>query len=172
MKRFALTFLLFNGLLLALMLPRYPGIPWVAAEALMVYAVFSLLPPSLFTRVLAGVVGTLYAVLALFTLSDLMLSNLGTGLSLLILTLIYDMAGTGHDTVAVMPAITQDWPEGQAFGYNRIYESTTMDYQGPPFNWVTMPDQYTWSWFQQSVREQAAGPMFAEVASVKGVEQQ
>ena len=81
-------------------------------------------------------------------------------------TLIDDMAGTGHDTVAVMPAITQDWPEGQAFGYNRIYESTTMDYQGPPFNWVTMPDQYTWSWFQRSVREQAAGPMFAEVALI------
>jgi hypothetical protein len=373
LKRFALTLLLFNGLLLALLLPRYPWIPWVAAEALMVCAVFSLLSPSLFSRVLAGVVGTLYAVLALFTLSDLlirqslgrglnlylelgvvgsvvdlMLSNLGTGLSLLILlglllafcglalwvgkllsrlagglhsnfgkaafatgllvvavsfvpqsvvslsaaqlathqiqlaidtrrstaefsqslandpaegkpvalpglasidvifgfiesygissladdrfkhligprldkmeaavsaaglhmvsgrlrspvqggqswlahatllsgqwidtqldyeillashypTLIDDMAETGHDTVAVMPAITQDWPEGQAFGYNRIYESTTMDYQGPPFNWVTMPDQYTWSWFQQSVREQAAGPMFAEVALI------
>ncbi|PFG54083.1 hypothetical protein ATG98_3271 [Marinobacter sp. LV10R520-4] len=373
MKRFALTLLLFNGLLLALLLPRYPWIPWVAAEALMVCAVFSLLSPSLFTRVLACVVGTLYAVLALFTLSDLLvrqslgrglnlylelgvvgsvvdliLGNLGTGLSLLILlalllafcglafwvskllsrlagglhssfgktvfatgllvvavsfvpqsvvslsaaqlttaqiqlavdtrqstaefsqslandpaagkpvalpglastdvifgfiesygissladdrfqhligprldkmeaavsaaglhmvsgrlrspvqggqswlahatllsgqwtdtqldyeillasdypTLIDDMAETGHDTVAVMPAITEDWPEGQAFGYNRIYESTTMDYQGPAFNWVTMPDQYTWSWFQRSVREPAAGPMFAEVALI------
>ena len=373
MKRFALTLLLLNGLLLALLLPRYPWIPWVAAEALIVCAVFSLLSPSLFTRVLAGVVGTLYAVLAFFTLSDLlvrqslgrglnlylelgvvgsvvdlMLSNLGTGLSWLILlalllafcglalwvstllnrlagslhadfgkaavaagllvvavsfapqsvvslsaaqltthqirlavdtrrstaefgqslandpaagkpvalpdlantdvifgfiesygissladdrfnhlidprldameaavsaaglhmvsgrlrspvqggqswlahatmlsgqwidtqldyeillasdypTLIDDMAVTGHDTVAVMPAITQDWPEGRAFGYNRIYESTTMDYQGPPFNWVTMPDQYTWSWFQRSVREQTVGPIFAEVALI------
>jgi hypothetical protein len=373
LKRFALTLLLLNGLLLALLLPRYPWIPWIAAEALIVCAVFSLLSPSLFTRVLAGVMGTLYAVLALFTLSDLlvrqslgrglnlylelgvvgsvvdlMLSNLGTGLSWLILlalllafcglalwvstllnrlagglhanfgnaafatgllvvamsfapqsvvslsaaqltthqiqlaidtrrstaefkqslandpaagkpvalpdlanidvifgfiesygissltddrfkhligprldtmeaavnaaglhmvsgrlqspvqggqswlahatllsgqwidtqldyeillasnypTLIDDMAKTGHDTVAVMPAITQDWPEGRAFGYNRIYESTTMDYQGPPFNWVTMPDQYTWSWFQRSVREQTAGPIFAEVALI------
>jgi hypothetical protein len=373
LKRFALTLLLLNGLLLALLLPRYPWIPWVAAEALILCAVFSLLSPSLFTRVLAGVMGTLYAVLALFTLSDLlvrqslgrglnlylelgvvgsvvdlMLSNLGTGLSWLILlalllafcglalwvstllnrlagglhanfgnaafaagllvvavsfapqsvvslsaaqlttnqiqlaidtrrstaefkqslandpaagkpvalpglanidvifgfiesygissladdrfkhligprldkmeaavnaaglhmvsgrlrspvqggqswlahatllsgqwintqldyeillasnypTLIDDMARTGHDTIAVMPAITQDWPEGRAFGYNRIYESTTMGYQGPPFNWVTMPDQYTWSWFQHSVREQAAGPVFAEVALI------
>ncbi|HEV8077726.1 MAG TPA: hypothetical protein VGP45_05005 [Marinobacter sp.] len=373
MKRFTLTLLLFNGLLLALLLPRYPWIPWVAAEALIICAAFSLLSPSLFTRVFAGVVGTLYAVLALFTLSDLLVrqslgrglnlylelgvvgsvvdlmrSNLGIGLSLLILltlllafcglafwvskllnrlagglhsgfgkaafatglllpvvsfmpqsvvslsaaqltatqiqlavdtrrstaefsqslandpaagkpvalpalantdvifgfiesygissladdrfkhligprldkmeaaisaaglhmvsgrlrspvqggqswlahatllsgqwidtqldyeillasdypTLIDDMAGTGHDTVAVMPAITKDWPEGQAFGYNRIYASTTMGYQGPPFNWVTMPDQYTWSWFQQSVRKQTAGPMFAEVALI------
>lgn len=373
MKRFTLTLLLFNGLLLALLLPHYPWIPWVAAESLIVCATFSLLSPSISTRVLAGVIGTLYAILALFTLSDvlirqsigrglnlylelgvvgsvvdLMQGNLGIGLSILILlalllafsglgfwvstllnrlagslpsgfgkaglaigllvaavsllpqpvvsssavqltatqiqlavdtrrstaefsrrlasdataglsvplpgfadtdvifgfiesygisslvddrfrhiigprldkmeaavsaaglymvsgrlrspvqggqswlahatllsgqwintqldyeillgsnypTLIDDMAETGHDTVAVMPAITQDWPEGQAFGYNRIYESTTMDYQGPAFNWVTMPDQYTWSWFQQRVREQTVGPMFAEVALI------
>jgi hypothetical protein len=81
-------------------------------------------------------------------------------------TLIDDMAGTGHDTVAVMPAITKNWPEGRAFGYNRIYESTIMDYEDPAFNWVTMPDQYTWSWFQQNIREPAARPIFAEVALI------
>jgi hypothetical protein len=81
-------------------------------------------------------------------------------------TLIDDLDTTGHDTVAVMPAITLDWPEGRAFGYQRIYESSTMDYQGPAFNWVTMPDQYTWSWFQRRIREQARTPMFAEIALI------
>ncbi|WP_228706000.1 hypothetical protein [Marinobacter sp. LV10R520-4] len=83
MKRFALTLLLFNGLLLALLLPRYPWIPWAAAESLMVCAVFSLLLPSLLTRALAGVVGALYALLALFTLSDpLVRQSLGRGFNL------------------------------------------------------------------------------------------
>ncbi|WP_372927654.1 hypothetical protein, partial [Marinobacter sp.] len=81
-------------------------------------------------------------------------------------TLIDDLDTTGHDTVAVMPAITKDWPEGRAFGYNRIYESSTMDYRGPALNWVTMPDQYTWSWFQRQIREQAGAPLFAELALI------
>lgn len=81
-------------------------------------------------------------------------------------TLIDDLDLTGHDTVAVMPAITADWPEGRAFGYNRIYESSTMDYRGPALNWVTMPDQYTWSWFQRRVREQTGAPLFAELALI------
>lgn len=81
-------------------------------------------------------------------------------------TLIRDLGITGHDTVAVMPAITRDWPEGRAFGYNRIYHSTTMGYRGPALNWVTMPDQYTWSWFQHHVRDRAANPVFAEVALI------
>ena len=81
-------------------------------------------------------------------------------------TLIDDLDTTGHETVAVMPAITRAWPEGQDFGYNRIYASTTMDYRGPAFNWVTMPDQYTWSWFQRSVRDRAETPLFAEIALI------
>ncbi len=81
-------------------------------------------------------------------------------------TLIDDLGTTGHETVAVMPAITEAWPEGQAFGYNRIYESSTMDYRGPALNWVTMPDQYTWSWFQRQIRDQAGAPLFAELALI------
>lgn len=373
MKRFTLTLLILNGLLLALLMPHYPWIPWIAAESLLVCAVFSLLAPGSGKRVLASLMGVLYAVLALFTLCDvlirqsigrgfnfylelgvvgptldLMLTNLGVGLSVLILltlllafcgvvfcvsrllnrlghtmpsrfgkaalaagvllmaasflpqsvvglsasqltadqmqltlatrqstrafsqrladnsaagtpvalpglantdviigfiesygiatlvneplramvdprlgkmeaaihaaglhmvtgrlrspvqggqswlghatflsgqwietqldyqillasdypTLINDMAATGHDTVAVMPAITLDWPEGQALGYNRIYDAATMGYMGPAFNWVTMPDQYTWSWFQRQIREPGVAPMFAEVALI------
>ncbi|MEX2474526.1 sulfatase-like hydrolase/transferase [Marinobacter sp.] len=81
-------------------------------------------------------------------------------------TLIDDMKQTGHKTVAVMPAITRAWPEGRRFGYDRIYDASTMGYQGPPFNWVTMPDQYTWSWFEQELRANAQQPLFAEMALI------
>lgn len=81
-------------------------------------------------------------------------------------TLVDDFNATGHRTVAVMPAITRAWPEGGQFGYDEIYDATSMDYQGPALNWVTMPDQYTWSWFQSRVREKADTPLFAELALI------
>ncbi len=81
-------------------------------------------------------------------------------------TLIDDMKQTGHNTVAVMPAITRPWPEGRRFGYDRIYDADAMGYQGPPFNWVTMPDQYTWSWFEQELRRPSSQPLFAEMALI------
>ncbi len=81
-------------------------------------------------------------------------------------TLIDDFIATGHDAVAVMPGITMAWPEGRQFGYTRIHDADTMDYEGPPLNWVTMPDQYTWSWFQEKVRAPASKPVFAELALI------
>lgn len=80
-------------------------------------------------------------------------------------TLIDDFRSTGHKTVAVMPAITQAWPEGRLFRYDQIYGHDDLDYQGPPFNWVTMPDQYTWHRFQ-AIREAHEGPLFAELALI------
>lgn len=80
-------------------------------------------------------------------------------------TLIDDFRSTGHKTLAVMPAITKAWPEGRLLRYERIYDHNEMDYQGPAFNWVTMPDQYTWRWFQ-TLREQTPEPLFAELALI------
>ena len=80
-------------------------------------------------------------------------------------TLIDDFRSTGHSTVAVMPAITRAWPEGRLFRYDRIYDHDDLDYQGPPFNWVTMPDQYTWHRFQ-AIRDSHKGPLFAELALI------
>lgn len=80
-------------------------------------------------------------------------------------TLIDDFRATGHQTLAVMPAITGPWPEGQLFGYDRIYDHDDLDYQGPPFNWVTMPDQYTWHRFEQ-LRQATDVPIFAELALI------
>ncbi|RJS92532.1 sulfatase [Salinisphaera sp. Q1T1-3] len=55
----------------------------------------------------------------------------------------------GWTTIAAMPAITMDWPEARWFGYDRIYGADDLGYAGAPFNWVTMPDQYTLSAIQR-----------------------
>lgn len=55
----------------------------------------------------------------------------------------------GWHSVAVMPAITMDWPEAAYFGYDQILAAQDLEYRGKPFNWVTMPDQYTLSAFDR-----------------------
>ncbi len=49
----------------------------------------------------------------------------------------------GWRTVAVMPAITMPWPEARWFGYDEVLAAKDLGYRGLPFNWVTMPDQFT-----------------------------
>jgi len=80
-------------------------------------------------------------------------------------TLVDDFRRTGHRTLAVMPAITAPWPEGKLLGYDRIFDHDDLGYRGPSFNWVTMPDQYTWHWFGRH-RKESRGPMFAELAMI------
>ena len=73
----------------------------------------------------------------------------------------------GWRTVAVMPAITMDWPEGNYYGYDRIYHAHNFGYQGKPFNWVTMPDQYTLSAFHaRELAQQSSTPVMAEIALI------
>lgn len=55
----------------------------------------------------------------------------------------------GWQSVAVMPAITMAWPESDYFGYDQILSASGLEYRGKPFNWVTMPDQYTLSAFDR-----------------------
>jgi hypothetical protein len=81
-------------------------------------------------------------------------------------TLIDDFRRVGHRTVALMPAIIMPWPEGQRFGYDETFVRKDIDYAGPPLNWVTMPDQFIWSFLQKSIRERAAGPIFAEISLI------
>ena len=81
-------------------------------------------------------------------------------------TLVQDFQATGHTTMQIMPAITQDWPEGRWYGFDTTREAGDIPYQGPPFNWVTMPDQYTGWYFEQSLRQPAQQPVFGMLALV------
>lgn len=73
----------------------------------------------------------------------------------------------GWRTVAVMPAITMAWPEGDYYGYDHIYHAYNSGYAGRPFNWVTMPDQYTLSAFHHNELENhERAPVMAEIALI------
>lgn len=76
----------------------------------------------------------------------------------------------GFETVAVMPAITMDWPEADFMGFDRVLAADDLGYRGLPFNWVTMPDQFTLAALDRLVREGQPGldrsPVFAQVALI------
>ena len=82
------------------------------------------------------------------------------------LTLTKAFAKAGHRTIAVKPAITMPWPEGQSFGFERIYAAADLGYAGLPYNWVTMPDQYTLSVLERRERDGRERPLFAEVSLI------
>lgn len=70
----------------------------------------------------------------------------------------------GWETVGVVPAHTEDWPEGRVYGYDRYYDSRTIGYHGPPFSYATMPDQFTLSAFQRAERAKPdRKPLMAEI---------
>ncbi|MCA9573038.1 MAG: hypothetical protein KC656_34620, partial [Myxococcales bacterium] len=88
-------------------------------------------------------------------------------------TLVDDFRAAGHRSVAVMPAITTSWPEGDRLGYDTVYTRPRMPYAGPPLYWVTVPDQYTMAFVERELlggpvgtRRRSGPPLFAEIALV------
>jgi hypothetical protein len=82
-------------------------------------------------------------------------------------TLMALAAASGRRSVAVMPAITMPWPEAEWIGYSQVYVAKDLGYRGLPFNWVTMPDQYTWAAFERLELERTGGPpLVAEIALI------
>ncbi|HSA81615.1 MAG TPA: sulfatase-like hydrolase/transferase [Geminicoccaceae bacterium] len=82
------------------------------------------------------------------------------------LTLTKAFAKAGYRTIAVKPAITMPWPEGESLGFERVYAAADLGYAGLPYNWVTMPDQYTLSVLERRERSKRARPLFAEVSLI------
>lgn len=72
----------------------------------------------------------------------------------------------GWHTVGVMPAISLPWPEGDYFGYHRTLTAPGLGYQGKPFSYVTMPDQFTLSRFEALERSVSKEPIMAEIALI------
>ena len=79
---------------------------------------------------------------------------------------LYHLAGeAGYRTGAVMPAITMDWPEGPRIGFETILASGRLGYAGAPFNWVTMPDQYTLAAYPSRLSDDPR-PDFLQIALI------
>lgn len=73
----------------------------------------------------------------------------------------------GWRTVTLQPAHTMEWAQGSYFGYDKIYAAKDLGYQGKPFNWITMPDQYTLSAFQSLERKpDLHKPVMAEIVLI------
>jgi hypothetical protein len=82
-------------------------------------------------------------------------------------TLLHFAQTAGWQTAAVMPAMTFAWPEAAYFGYDRVLAARDLGYRGLPFNWVTMPDQYTLAAFERLVlAPHLRRPVFAEIALI------
>ena len=71
----------------------------------------------------------------------------------------------GFHTAAVMPQITLDWPEATLMGFETILAAEDLGYAGPSFNWVTMPDQFTFAALDRLLRDRDGDrPIFAQLA--------
>jgi hypothetical protein len=49
----------------------------------------------------------------------------------------------GYRTVAIMPGLQREWPEGGFYHFDDIYSETRLNYQGPQFGWWVVPDQFS-----------------------------
>ena len=64
-------------------------------------------------------------------------------------TFVRSFEQAGYRTVALMPGLKLAWPEGQFYGFDKIYDASALGYAGPAFGWWTIPDQFTLSRFAE-----------------------
>jgi hypothetical protein len=70
----------------------------------------------------------------------------------------------GWRTVAVVPANDRDWPQGEFYDFDHVYDARTLGYRGPRFGYPTMPDQYTLDALQRlELAPPGRQPVMAEV---------
>jgi len=58
-------------------------------------------------------------------------------------TILTTFRDKGYSTIAVMPGMSQPWPEGAFYGFTDIYDLYRLDYKGPTFGWWDVPDQFS-----------------------------
>jgi hypothetical protein len=80
-------------------------------------------------------------------------------------TIFHLAAQAGYRTAAVMPAITMPWPEADLLGFDTVLAAADLGYRGQPFNWVTMPDQFTLARYAELLPASEA-PLFAQIALI------
>ncbi|HEV8346463.1 MAG TPA: hypothetical protein VGQ16_07815 [Vicinamibacterales bacterium] len=58
-------------------------------------------------------------------------------------TLARSFSRRGFRTIALMPGLRQNWPEGTFYGFDEIYGADRLAYRGPEFGWFAIPDQFS-----------------------------
>ncbi|PIM68357.1 sulfatase [Streptomyces sp. JV178] len=67
-------------------------------------------------------------------------------------------------TVGVVPGVQYNWPEGDFYGFDKVYDSRDLGYRGPKFSWSTMPDQYALTAFERLEAAKRGGkPLMSEI---------
>jgi hypothetical protein len=70
----------------------------------------------------------------------------------------------GWRTVLSVPANNRDWPQGEWYGFDHVYDSRNVGYRGPRFGYPTMPDQYTLDAFHRfELAAKDRRPVMAEI---------
>ena len=80
-------------------------------------------------------------------------------------TLTSAFGDAGWRTVGVLPSNRTEWPEGEAFyGFDEVYDRTSLGYAGPRFGFSAMPDQYALAAFaQRELSASGRAPVMAEI---------
>lgn len=76
------------------------------------------------------------------------------------------MAAAGYRTVEVMPGLKRPLPEDKFWGFAKSYYATDLGYDGPPFGWFDIPDQYTLRRFGEVEAGPGHSPLFAQLVLV------
>ncbi len=80
------------------------------------------------------------------------------------LTLTRLFGRAGWRTVASVPANDRDWPQGEFYDFDHVYDSRNVGYEGPRFGYPTMPDQFTLDAFHRlELAPEPRPPVMAEI---------
>ena len=73
------------------------------------------------------------------------------------------LRNAGWTSVVALPVVSKPWVEGAWYDVDKFYNRNALGYQGKDFGYVTMPDQYTLSAFEDKVRGASERPVAAMV---------
>ena len=77
------------------------------------------------------------------------------------------MKAMGYRTVALFPGIRSRWTEGEAYGFDTIYDAAAIGYGGPAYGWWTIPDQVSVEFlYRRELRASERPPVFAVGAGI------
>jgi hypothetical protein len=72
----------------------------------------------------------------------------------------------GYRSLFVMPGTRYEWPAGEFYDFDVIYDRWKFDYAGPVIGWGEVPDQYTISFIHRKEVAPAKQPLFVEYALI------
>ena len=82
-------------------------------------------------------------------------------------TLASRFTALGYRSIALMPGLRNEWPEGTFYKFASIYGSNELDYHGPEFGWWRIPDQYSLAKLAEiELNKQNRPPLFLMFTSI------